>query len=306
MISSPDIFFQSFQKDFHRIKAIYLIRMLEENEKFETIFYEETLDEDEKFNFKLALKSDLRQTYFHAIETFFELFFGLNPRGKKPNSDRDLIFTLTYSNFSETYKKIRDIAENENSLDFLDEEINFLNHKVTIGQYLFYMGFVKDNMDANLRKRIDESIEAIKSCVRILAKDFTTREEYNAYKHGLRIMPTTTNLAFADAETGEVKFVWDLSDSMSFYTKMKDREELRMVTKLFDTERDYKMTILCSDFIHYMVFFRRVSMRLKGDEGKFDKVEVGFTSQEVVNEASKINVEVQNLIYTVTKVAGSR
>lgn len=303
MISSPEIFYQTFQKDFHKIKAIYLKGMLDNLTKYEKDLFDDALDIDDKNNFKLALKSDLRQTYFHAIETFFELFFGLNPKGGKPYADRYILFTLTHSNFAENYKKIRAIAETNDALNFLEEKVKFNEHQITIGQYLFYMGIVRsEKFDEEFLEQITASIEGIKNAIKIIAQDFVKREEYNAYKHGLRIIPSTTKLGLADAETMEMKFEWDLSDSMSFYMKMKDPEELKVITKVFDIERDYSMTILCSDLIHQLIFFRRLSMRLDGDKGKFEEVAIPFITKERVKLDSKINVEIQDIIYSITKV----
>src|SRR5690606_21107611 len=116
--------------------------------------------------------------------TFFELLFSLNPKGKKVYDDEFVLFNLTNSKWQDNFTRIKKIAENENELDFLDEKISFLGYEITIGHYLFYMGiFDKSKFPKELFDDINESIEAIKYGVRIIANDFISREEYNAYKH---------------------------------------------------------------------------------------------------------------------------
>lgn len=302
MIFDPKIFFQSYQKDYHRIKSIYLKAMLDDKERFENEFFEGDNCDEDKETFRRTLKSELRQNYFHSIETFFELFFAFNPRGKKTFDDEYALFKLTNSNWSQTYKQIKEIAENEQALDYLSEEIDFEGFKVTIGNFLFYPGiFSKDKFPQELFDEIADSIDAIKYGIRLFAKDFSNRDEYNAYKHGLRIIPAATKFLLADAGNLDVKIEWDLMDSMSFYLPSKDLNEMTIVTKLFDVERDYHMTNVCSYMIHQMVFYRRIMMKLKGDEDKYRQFEVRFFDKDEIIKCSKTNVEIQDLVYKVTR-----
>jgi hypothetical protein len=302
MIFDPQTFFQTYQKDYHKIKAIYLKGMLSNLPEYIKTLYGDNIDKEYKESIQRALKSDLRQTYFHAIETFFELFFALNPKGKKTFDDRYVLYSLTNSNWQATYKNIKEISENDSALDFLDEEIEFLGHKTTIGHYLFYIGiFSKEKFPQKVFDEIKESIEAIKIGIRIIASDFVNRDEYNAYKHGLRLIPSMSKLMIADANNMEVQLEWDISDSMSFYLKTKYPDELKVVTKLFDTERDYQMTYFCSNMIHHMIFFRRLMMRFESDKEKFDKIPITFFGKEPIEKCTRVNVGIQDLVYSVTR-----
>jgi len=137
--------------------------------------------------------------------------------------------------------------------------------------------------------------------VKIIAKDFVNREEYNAYKHGLRLIPASSKFMLADAKTMDIKLEWDIKDSMSFYLKTRYPDELKVVTKLFDFERDYQMTIFCSNMIHSMIFFRRLMYRFKADEEKFDKVPILFFGKDPIEKCNKTNVPIQDMVYTVTR-----
>jgi len=302
MIYNPRSFYINYQKDYHLIKATYLNNLFESLNDDKEISFWGNLELERKEEVKRVLKSDLRQTYFHSIETFFELFFALNPKGKESFDDEYVLYLLANSNWQDTYKKIKIIAENENSLDYLNEEITFLNQKVSIGHFLFYAGiFQNDKFPKELFDEINDSIEAIKFGIHIIAKDFIDREEYNAYKHGLRLIPSFKKVMFVSKKDFKVKIEWDLSDSMSFYSKSKKPEELIYVTKVFDFERDYQMTCFCSHMIHHMIFYRRLMMKFEEDEGKFDPFKITFFGKEPIENCNKRNTDAESFVYTITK-----
>lgn len=304
-MTDPKSFYRDYQKDYHRIKANYLKSMLDDTKKYGLSIFGENMLKDDIDDFRLVLKSDLRQTYFHAIETVFELLFALSPKKDTVTEyyDFTLHFRLTYSNWSETYRKIKDIATIDSALDFLDQSIDFTDRKITVGQYLFYMGiFYQSNFENELKAKVENSIESIKTTLRIIAREFVNREEYNAYKHGLRIVPSLTQITLVplDDEIDELNF--DLSDSMSFYTKMKDPEDIRVITKIFDSERDHRMTTLCSNLIHQMIFYRRILMKLEIDKNKFPTVGYFFYSNQNILDFNKTIVEIQDMVFTQTKI----
>ena len=63
-------------------------------------------------------------------------------------------------------------------------------------------------------KSIKNSYKGIAKGILILAKDFSDRDEYNAYKHALRIYPSMQKLIFADHKTLKERISFDLSNSM--------------------------------------------------------------------------------------------
>jgi hypothetical protein len=301
MIQDPKIFYKTYLKDYHATKAIYLKKILDDLPKYEKEFFDQELDEEEKDQFRLILKSDLRQTYFHAIETFFELFFALNPHGKQKFDDLNVLYNLANSAGPETYNKISQIALNESSLEFLDERIKFSGYDISIGHYLFYMGIFKESSQSKeLQDDIDKSIDAIKYGVKILAIDFVNREEYNAYKHGLRIIPAVKTFMFGDVNTNEIKIKWDLSDSMSFYLKSKSPNEVKIITKLSDIDRDYSMTMFCSRLIYHLIFYRRLTLKFEKDAEKYKQFLITFFGKEPIAKCNKVNVPIQDIEYTIT------
>lgn len=298
-ISSQSVY-QNYQKDYHRLKAIYLKKMLGDLPKYVCEFFGSELNEDDLIDFRHALKSDLRQTYFHAIETFFELFFALKPGDGEKFNDSILLEKLSTSNWRAIYKEIKKISENIDALDFLDEIIQFNGFEISVGQYLFYMGFFsKDKFSDELFKEIKESVEAIKHGIRIIAADFVNRDEYNAYKHGLRVIPAFSQFFLFDTETKKLRKELDLSDSMSFYGKSENPDELKIKTILFDTERDYQMISMCSNFINHLIFYRRITMKFENDKDRFKEIPLTFFGKKEIDNCAKQNVEIQNLEFIV-------
>lgn len=302
MIFDPQIFYQTYLKEYHKIKAEYLKKLLDNSSKYYKDFFSDGLDEYDENLFKRTIKSDLRQTYFHAIETFFELLFALNPKGKETPDDAFVLFNLSNSNWKTTYEKIEKISKNEAELNFLDEKITFSGFDISIGHYLFYMGvFNKNNFPDLVFTEINESINAIKYGILIIAKDFVKRDEYNAYKHGIRLIPATSKVSLADTQTKKIIVELDMSDSVSFYHRTNKKDEIKVSTKVFDSERDFQMICFCSNLIHQLVYFRKISIRKESETIINSSVAIKFFSKDAIDKCSKANVQVNDVVYTVRK-----
>lgn len=297
MIVDPKLFFKTYLKNYHRHKAIYLKELLDNLSRYEDAILTTDHLHENRAELQLTLRSDLRQTYFHAIETFFELFFALKPINGHLQDDQSVMVRLTNAKWQDNYKMIRDIAENDAALNFLDEQITFQGHTISAAHYLFYPCISPTGkLPEDLFKHIQESLDAAKYGIRMIASDFIDREEYNAYKHGLRLIPASQKLMLADPETMEVRIEWDISQSMSYYVKAKKPGSVRIETKLFDSERDFKMTLFCANLIYNMVYYRQVMMYKPDDETTHFAIH--FFDKEGIEDCEKINVSIQNLVFS--------
>ena len=298
----PTIFFSSYLDDYHKFKAITIKNILDNLDTHTQSIFGEGLSAENREAYKKTMQADLRQTYFHAIETFFELFFCLNPLTKKFMGDKNVMIALTQSNWRESYELIKKIATDERALDFLDVEVEMNKFKVAAGHYIFYYGISgTQKFDEQFSEKISSSLEAIKYGIRLIAKDFIDREEYNCYKHGLRIIPALKELSIVDMNTMEPHIKWSLDDSMSFFLKTKMADEVKISTKIFDPARDFQMTYFCSNLISNMVYYRKLAFEIKKDPKAL--MALAFFGKEQVSACNKINVELQNLEYTVKKVS---
>ncbi|WP_146129899.1 hypothetical protein [Flagellimonas meridianipacifica] len=257
-------------------------------------------------NTKFILQADLRQNYFHSIETFFEFFFAFLPRDGKIPDNRNVLRALVKSNWRKNYKKIEYIANGKFKMSLLDQIVQFLDYEVSIGQYLFYLGtFSKEKFDDAYQAKVQESIESIKKIIKILAIDFSKRDEYNAYKHTMRVFPNFSSIHFLDAESLKEQITFDLSNSASYQLYDDNEKETIVKTTLFDPERDYKMTKLCSRLIHNMIELRSAVFRDRKATGKNEKLAVVLFNQENIEESIKHNVEIQDLSFSSKLIKGN-
>jgi len=303
MIFKPKIFYETYQQDYHNIKTMYLKKMLDNPDKYKNEFIEgESDNAEEKQSFRRVLLSDLRQNYFHCIETFFELFLALNPKGKRYLDDDIILYRITNSDYRRNYRKVEEIANNDKVLDFLNERFEVLGHDISIGQYIFYMGiFDKRKFPEEVFTMMNESIEAIKFGIPLLAKDFLRKEEYNSYKHGLRTINSAKAFIISKSNKKDEGLKFDLSESMSYYSKTKNADELKIYTTLFDSERDFKMTLFCSHLIYHMIEYRKISFNLNNPKIKKAQIPITFFDKEEIKKCCAVNVKIQDIVFTSKK-----
>ena len=172
----------------------------------------------------------------------------------------------------------------------------------SLGHYLFYYGIDgNEKFKEVFGEKLLQSLEAIKYGIRMIAKDFIDRDEYNSYKHGLRIIPAFKNISFFKVGTMEQVVNWDLEESMSFFGRTKSDEESKIITKVFDPNRDYQMAYFCSNLISNMIYYRREAFDTKKDPKALMGLQ--FFSEEAINNCYKTTVEVQDLVYTIKKIS---
>lgn len=296
----PKIFYQYFLTEYHKFKIIPITKILAQQKKYEIEFFGNELPKEDSDAYNITLKSDLRQTYFHSIETLFEILFALSPTDKGFD-DENIMLNITNSNQKLTYNRIKQIAEDISELDYLNNSTTFDNKEISTGHYLFYFGILpNDKFPKEMFNEMKNSLESIKLGLQIIAKDFSNREEYNSYKHGLRIIPALKQFSIETVETLEIKMSWNLSESMSFYYRTKDPEELKMVTKLYDTERDFQMAYFCSNLIFNMVYYRR--LYFYKESIKDDKIPILMFGKDEIEKCNNTNVEIQDLFWTERRV----
>lgn len=308
METNPETFYHSYVKDYHEVKAVYLKSLLDNIDSVnETLKKSELEYQGTKVpltnNTKFIIQADLRQNYFHAIETFFEFYFAFLPnKGKVPDNGK-ILRQLVKSNWRKNYKSIEQIAGGKMKLNFFIEKVNFLGHNVSIGHYLFYPGtFSKEKFGNEYLEAVNKSLESVKEAIRKLATDFCDRGEYNAYKHTMRVFPTYDSIHFLNAKTLKKEFEFDLSNSAS-YQVYNDRDNETMIkTKMFDPDRDFNMTKLCSRLIYNMLELRNVMFNSSKIENKDKKIAIMLFHESNITDATKHNVEIQDLTFSSKKI----
>ncbi|RYX85169.1 hypothetical protein EON73_02960 [bacterium] len=134
------LFYSQYLKEYHAVKAIYLKSLLKNHQKLNEELKKYELGQCLTNNTRFIIQADMRQNYFHCIETFFELFFAFLPKNGAVPDHHKIIRNLVKSDWKKNYKLIQDIADGTISLDMLDECVDFLDYNISIAQYLFYPG----------------------------------------------------------------------------------------------------------------------------------------------------------------------
>lgn len=251
------VFYTSYASDYHLYKLATLKSILTDIPKFEKEFLQNMVTGTNESRYTRFIKSEIRMTCFHAIETLFELIFALQPKGNELQ-DEKLMKVLSTVNFSENYKKIDRIAKDEDGLNFLDSTCEYQGNS-PVWSYIFYFGYsLEDASISEVQKtEVQETKEAIKIFLRSIADIFSYRAEYNAYKHGLRILNTITDVSL---ESKYSSVQWDVSDSMSLFSVEKDKKKpiAEIIDILiFDTPRDMEIIQICSLLIHNIIVLRK-------------------------------------------------
>lgn len=234
-----------------------------------------------------SLRLEIRATYFQAVETLFELIFSLEPR-QNVIDNRHIWYFLSTSKGKDNYKSIEKIASPNTA--FLDRMINASDTmRIPFSQYLFYFGAT----DPAAQEAIRASLDPIKKFIVAFAEEFTDRDEYNAFKHALRILPTLQKVEYLD-QSKKAVLALDMSTSMSYLQETEQSLSLR--TKPLDTLRDMRMSQVCVYLISNIFRSRRAHFT-KNFEGHLHT----FT-EESFSSATERNVKWTGYDMTLTPV----
>lgn len=251
--------FKNFYKKYHidhwLYKLNYLKYSLDNFDQIKSNIYEnlnDTKDED----CILMLKTEMHFTYFQIIETLFEMVLALN-------EDNDLFLWLNLSiTKSSKIKKHMAIIQKIANNDFSDIDKKRIvtstkdNSKIEIPflQYVFFFG------QAPIPEISDEdliiNLNKIQEALTIFAKDFSDRNEYNAFKHTHRLYYSKNVLKIAPKGTNNFKTFGKTENAFNFIEKIKGK--IQLTTKSFDPDRDYNLSILANNMLTNIIVLRRL------------------------------------------------
>ena len=297
-------FYSNYLKNYHIVKANYLNTLIENHADLNKEL--KAVDEfwDVSHNSKFILLAEMRQNYFHAIETVFELLFALLPTKDKIPDNRLLLKSLVKSDWRKNQRE-RAIAAGKKKLNFLyDSSVEINNFKVQVGHYLFYNGtYSNAKFDLEYYGKVENSLKAIEKGLIKLAIDFTKNDEYNAYKHGIRIFPNFDKMSILDAKSMAPVATFDLSESMSYYLYDNKNKKASVKTKVLDFQRDFRMTEFCSRLIYNIIALREVvNSDVKKDKGQ---IAIYLFKDSDISDAAKQNVTIQDLTFVQSEVGSS-
>jgi hypothetical protein len=252
--------------------------ILKDSKHHELRLFGVELPEKGRSQFHRYLKTEIRSTYFHAIETLFELIFAFEQREPGKFNENDILKLLTEAKWRKHSDRIKKIAQDENGMDFFETEITLSHKSSSFLEYLFYPAINLQDKESELK----ESLIAIKWGLKVLAKDLTNTEEYNHMKHALRLVNSVKSVNIYKADGFDMKTLkgdegveFDTTNSFSYFKKTEYPDEECVVIKSFETERDIQMTAFCSNLISNMIGLREGWIK-KTNNKEFDGIPVYF------------------------------
>lgn len=275
MITNRD-FYKYYQTDFFKIQQLINEDVLENIEEWQKRLKPKLVGSENTDLAKLV-KSNIRITYLHCIDTLFELIFGLYPREGKI-LDQELAITIAKNNDEFNKKRIAGLAEgNENMLEEISRPITFRSTTIPLLQYIIFYQIEKESIvEGSGYQNIVNSIGPVLELLIMYAKDLADKSEYNSLKHGLRIYPFSGFFQIRERNSQKPIAGIDFIDALQYMFETK--EEYIIVTKNFDCKRDIRLTILASKMIWNIIKIRDAMMSNEIGQGScyvnfFDKSE---------------------------------
>lgn len=260
-------FFKLYQVDYWLYKQSMLKGYLDSYDELKEDFQRlvKKVDDVDYIN---MLKLEIHFTYFQMIEALFELIFAVETAYEKKD-DQSLWFYLSFSDWRKNLRRIENISNRNESI--LYKQVGKDNQRSFL-QYIFQ--FIYDPvLDPALNEK---QIDNMRSSLIIFAKDFSDRNEYNAYKHSLRLYHSPMKMAIAREGTTNFEILGQTDNAISFLEKDKDGI-IYETSKGFDPERDYNMSLLIDILIKNIINTRR-SYYLNEDMPYYSFVELDLSS----------------------------
>jgi hypothetical protein len=186
------IFLKMYNTEFWVHKARVMQMIIEDEKILETITKDEIMKRYTPEEIKRSFQYELYMTSFHSSETLFGVLFAFLFQ-----KDTPWLFLSEYKT-----KNLFDLIE-----VVADKGIGAIlpkDKKHEAITWLFFPAMFKRSKDAKMGDiDIDKNIKFIEEYLKLLARDFLDREDYNSYKHGFRGIPLTSVVTITDQETGK-------------------------------------------------------------------------------------------------------
>jgi len=286
VINNPDALQNEFYGNYDPDYWLYQISLLKNcHDNFDTIKNHLTagLPNVNCDDFKRMLRTELHFLYFQMVETLFEIIFAISTF-----DDKYLWLALTFSDWKDNYQKIKEFSEGKLSHpDFeakIEVEIQEQTLEIPLLRWIFYFACSLNITEAEWAK----IIENIYKLLKVFAKDFSDRNEYNAYKHSLRFYNRSFALwvGIEDESPQNMQNVGRSDDAITYLEEhiKKDSRgnpcptgKIQLTTKPFDFERDHRCCLVIYEMIKNIIDSRKFFLleKLRGEEFQL------FTFQDI-------------------------
>lgn len=290
-------FFKYYQTNFFKYQQIINNSALENIDDWVKQFDDESRSNDKNEIIQI-IKSHIRITYLHCIDTLFELIFGLYPRDGIID-DKNLPIIISKSNDKFNKPKIDGIAKKRPEfIEELNQVIHFGKYNTSLLKYIFYYQINLDNSDCeNCLIEIENSLEPIIELLSIFARDLTDKSEYNSLKHALRVFPHSSFLKISSADNEKQIMNLEFKNAQQFIIDSK--QGIKIITKNFNAKRDYEYTLIASSMIWNIIKLRDKFIN-RTKEG--EPLHIYFYDHELYKEIESENIGLRtSLTFTMNK-----
>lgn len=218
--------------------------------------------------FEDFLKYEIHFTLYHAAEAFFAFIFAYLYGDKNPwlwLSEYDLDSLQQNIQKIGGKKGLSAIIKQDKIEDFI--------------MWLFYPA-ARNNLSKIKKKELKESCQFIRRFIEHLAKEFTDRGDYNAYKHGFRAFRIKQQITIGPTQDGK-KLVFDDLEGVRYLALKESLQDdsiikkIRIVTKGINVERSFRIIFTIGNLLRAAMEQRRVNLKiLKGILPKPQKLSV--------------------------------
>lgn len=196
-------FYRSYDEAFLYRKAETLMLLVDDVEKYKSALLGEDSKNFDQRKFVETLNAEIHFTEFHQFEAFFAVLIAIF---------QDLphwLYLTTYTS--------REIKGKVNA--FLDRDLKTVSNRLVDNSNDFinsavYAGFMSDN--ESIAQRWQENIDNIFWFITRLARKYIEGTEYNAYKHGLRVITGPTFIKFSPTGQPDKGFQYSSDNSIRF------------------------------------------------------------------------------------------
>jgi hypothetical protein len=195
-----------------------------------------------------SLKIEMLGAMYQSIETLFTLIYVIDKYGAKGETH---LWKLISIRNSKIVKWVDEIALGAFELK---GDIEVGGRKVNRIRNLFY-----GNLPFLDEKELDKSVGVIEAGLVLLAKEFSDRDVYNAYKHGLRLF---NSLSMASIVIGDERSIdIDGSNSITYLDSVVNIDsENKFIIKNVDVDFCYNASIFVAALISNLIRSRKAEL----------------------------------------------
>ncbi len=244
-VSLTDEFFESYLADYWIGKA-NLMKFAETRfEEFRNEF-ESKMEIELPPGFERSLVLETRYTLFQSVEALYSLIFAI-----QDGHEADIWMYLSFMPNDRVTKGIGEIHRNKISLTRKVQVDS--GEQIPLIQWLFFPRIEFKSPDIR-----DQNVKTVNEILLMLAELWQDRNEYNSFKHSLRMYQTKFRLSIGANNQKEMREVGG-SDNASVYLEERDYQGKKIVqktTRCFDADLDYRLLICCGLLIRNFVKIR--------------------------------------------------